>query len=60
MPEQISDAEQMREIAREFGRLETRIRRAGLKNDAAKAARSRQEIRAFAESLLRGDFGPLA
>lgn len=54
-----AEKDQLRDIAREFGRLETRIRRAGLNADAAKGARSRAEVKAFATALLRGDFGDL-
>jgi hypothetical protein len=54
-----TEKDQLRDIAREFGRLETRIRRAGLNGDTAKGARSRAEVKAFATALLAGDFGDL-
>jgi hypothetical protein len=50
---------QLKEIARELGRIETRVRRAGLAGDKVKSAKVRGEVATFARSLLAEDFGPL-
>lgn len=55
-----AEQDQMREIAREFGRLETRVRRAGLKADSVKAAAARAEVADFARAILAGDYGKVA
>ena len=55
-----SDRNQLKEIAREFGRIETRVRRAGLTGDNAKRDRARADVRTFAESLLNGTYGDLS